>query len=243
MRPNSSELRSSLRRHSVQLYFLTVRQGARRFLDLFRFGEGKAERLAAAVVLGSLFFLVIFAVGMAGKAPLGYGLGIAGGALVVAWVTSAAFVLGPPDDALAERVDRVRAELLDRRTELREVEAEEAEDAEAGRRAADRRASRPVHCPYCDGLVPARALKCRHCGEYLDEGLREERERAGRRQTFFPGAAILSWFCPGLGQLVKGQAGRGFLFFGAVVVGLLCCGIPGVVIHVVNIFDAAVYAE
>ncbi|QDU22102.1 C1 domain-containing protein [Urbifossiella limnaea] len=242
-RPDSAALRGDVRRLNTRLYLLTVRQGARRFLDLFRFGDGAAERLAAAAVVGAVFFLVIIGVSMATGAPIGYGLGIGGAALLVAWGTSAVFVFGPADNVIAARADQTRATLLDTRLELREAIAEEEEAAEDEEDRRRRRAAKPVPCDYCGSPVSRWALKCRRCGEYLDAGLRDERERAGRRQSFYPGAAFLSWLFPGLGQMVKGQVGRGLVFLVAEVIGLFFCLVPGVVIHLINIFDAAVYNE
>lgn len=50
--------------------------------------------------------------------------------------------------------------------------------------------------------------------------------------------AILSFFIPGLGQLVKGQVGRGILIFFGVIIGLAFFVIPGVIIWIWQIVDA-----
>ncbi len=50
--------------------------------------------------------------------------------------------------------------------------------------------------------------------------------------------ALLSFFIPGLGQLVKGQAGRGILIFIGVVIGLMFLVIPGIIIWLWQIADA-----
>jgi TM2 domain-containing membrane protein YozV len=50
--------------------------------------------------------------------------------------------------------------------------------------------------------------------------------------------ALLSFFIPGLGQLVKGQVGKGILIFLSVVIGLICLVIPGVIIWIWQVADA-----
>lgn len=50
--------------------------------------------------------------------------------------------------------------------------------------------------------------------------------------------AILSFFIPGLGQIVKGQVGKGILIFIGFVVGLLALFIPGVIVWIWQIIDA-----
>lgn len=50
--------------------------------------------------------------------------------------------------------------------------------------------------------------------------------------------AILSFFIPGLGQLVKGQVGKGILVFIGFFIGLAMLVIPGVIIWIWQIIDA-----
>lgn len=50
--------------------------------------------------------------------------------------------------------------------------------------------------------------------------------------------AILSFFIPGLGQIIKGQAGKGILIFIGVIVGLVMFVVPGVLIWLWQIVDA-----
>jgi TM2 domain-containing membrane protein YozV len=49
--------------------------------------------------------------------------------------------------------------------------------------------------------------------------------------------ALLSFFIPGLGQIVKGQVGKGILIFIGVGLGLLLI-IPGIIIWIWQIIDA-----
>lgn len=50
--------------------------------------------------------------------------------------------------------------------------------------------------------------------------------------------ALLSFFIPGVGQMVKGQVGRGILILIATVIGYMFLVIPGLVIHIWQITDA-----
>ena len=50
--------------------------------------------------------------------------------------------------------------------------------------------------------------------------------------------AILSLFIPGLGQMVKGQVGKGILILIVTVVGYMFMIIPGLIIHIWQIVDA-----
>lgn len=50
--------------------------------------------------------------------------------------------------------------------------------------------------------------------------------------------AILSLFIPGLGQIVKGQVGKGIVIFFGVILGFMLLVIPGVIIWIWQIADA-----
>ncbi len=50
--------------------------------------------------------------------------------------------------------------------------------------------------------------------------------------------ALLSFFIPGLGQIVKGEVGKGILAFIGVGIGSLMLVIPGVIIWIWQIADA-----
>src|SRR5262249_49945924 len=97
---------------------------------------------------------------------------------------------------------------------------------------------------YCMEVIHRRALKCRHCGEILDEELREERERERQRarsqRPWNPGvAAVLSFLWPGLGQIYKGQVLGGFVWMFTVALGYCMCLVPGIFLHIICIFGAA----
>lgn len=85
-------------------------------------------------------------------------------------------------------------------------------------------------CRFCRGAVDAKAVKCKHCGEWLAEN-------AGF-DTF---AAILSFLIVGLGQVTQLRILHGLLFFlGAVGFGLSIWPI-GLIIYAWAIFDAGDY--
>lgn len=50
--------------------------------------------------------------------------------------------------------------------------------------------------------------------------------------------AILSFFVPGLGQLVKGQIGKGILIFIGTFFAYVAFVIPGIIVHIWNVIDA-----
>jgi hypothetical protein len=130
-------------------------------------------------------------------------------------------------------------------------ETEEAQRAavrdagEAQRRTAEAARPRPTtkRCPYCQEQILLRAVKCKHCGEILDEQLREERDPR-HPQRWHPGvAAVLSFLIPGLGQMYKGQICIGFLGLFLVLTGYAFCLIPGFIVHIFCIFSAASGSE
>jgi len=51
-------------------------------------------------------------------------------------------------------------------------------------------------------------------------------------------AGVLSLLLPGLGQIYAGKAGRGIIWFIAVGIGYLLFVIPGVILWIINIWDA-----
>lgn len=74
----------------------------------------------------------------------------------------------------------------------------------------------------------------------------EEQHRAQIAETFrsmqgeqkYGVPAVLSLFIPGLGQIVKGQVGKGILIFIGTGIGYLMLFIPGLIIHIWQIADA-----
>ena len=56
-------------------------------------------------------------------------------------------------------------------------------------------------------------------------------------------AAILSFLMPGLGQIYTEKIGRGILMFVATMIGYICLILPGLIIWVINVFDAKKQAD
>ncbi|MDD5639662.1 MAG: hypothetical protein PHR47_02550 [Candidatus Pacebacteria bacterium] len=50
--------------------------------------------------------------------------------------------------------------------------------------------------------------------------------------------AIFSFFVPGLGQIIKGQGGKGILIFIITIIGFCFFIIPGIIIWIFQIADA-----
>jgi hypothetical protein len=241
-------LDAQVRRVSWLLQSVRIRQTARKAFDLTRLGTGPAERLISAMVLGAAFFFVVLLLAHLVGLGRGYVVGLALVAFVTVMATSAVLVLWKSDAELEEQAPRLREELGELRVAALEAKAQrEAEEAlraaerevEEERRAAER-AARPRYCPYCKEVIQKYAVKCRHCGEILDEELRAER----RPQHWNPGvAAVLSFLWPGVGQMYKGQILNGFAWMFVVALGYGCCLVPGFILHVLCVFGAASGSE
>jgi TM2 domain-containing membrane protein YozV len=52
-------------------------------------------------------------------------------------------------------------------------------------------------------------------------------------------AAVLAFLIPGLGHMYKGHVGAGLLWFVITVIGYLLLIVPGLILHIVQIFTAA----
>lgn len=103
-------------------------------------------------------------------------------------------------------------------------------------------------CPYCAETIHADALKCKHCGEILDESLKTSRQQQAptivlpeqKVRKWSPGvAALLSFLIPGAGQMYKGNVGAGLLWLIFVVIGYFLVTVPGIILHLICIFAAA----
>lgn len=97
-------------------------------------------------------------------------------------------------------------------------------------------------CPFCAEEIAEQAIKCKHCGEFLDHTLRNvaRQENSFAQQKWSPGiAAVLSLVIPGAGQMYKGEVGNGLLWLISVCIGYALFMIPGIALHICCIFGAA----
>jgi DNA-directed RNA polymerase subunit RPC12/RpoP len=67
-------------------------------------------------------------------------------------------------------------------------------------------------CPYCAEEIRHDAIKCKHCGEFLNRTAATDGQPASSpKPTWSPGvAAVLSLVIPGAGQMYRGRLGEGF---------------------------------
>jgi hypothetical protein len=87
-------------------------------------------------------------------------------------------------------------------------------------------------CRRCNRNLAPGAIACSYCDTEV---------RTARKPDVQPWnglAAVLSFFIPGLGQLYKGDIGRGIVLFVLTLIGYVLLIIPGVFVHVITILDA-----
>lgn len=103
-------------------------------------------------------------------------------------------------------------------------------------------------CRYCAEIIKAEAIKCKHCGASLEEedfwAESDRKKRESQQPSFSPPklnsgtAAVLSIFFPGAGQIYRGKIGKGIIWFITVIVGYFSFIIPGIILHVLCIYNA-----
>ena len=61
-------------------------------------------------------------------------------------------------------------------------------------------------CPFCKEEIAPGAVKCKHCGEFLDPRLRTAPQAPGSSNGV---TAVLSFLVPGLSQMYGGRVAAG----------------------------------
>jgi hypothetical protein len=123
-----------------------------------------------------------------------------------------------------------------------------------------------TRCRFCNEVILVGAKKCKHCHEYLDDALREIqslKQPGGMHtpphaahalaplpqpqpvqiqqwtSTNATQAALLSFFVPGLGQMCSGRVPAGLLWMMFTCLGYVCFIVPGIVLHILCVINAA----
>jgi TM2 domain-containing membrane protein YozV len=92
-----------------------------------------------------------------------------------------------------------------------------------------------ICCPICNKEISRAATACPSCGHPINPQSMKTSQR-----SWSPGiAALLSFIIPGAGQMYKGHVGTGILWFIFVIGGYFLFIIPGAILHLVCIFNAA----
>src|SRR5262245_49069979 len=95
-----------------------------------------------------------------------------------------------------------------------------------------------ISCPECGRDVSSAAASCPHCGHPITRPVAAT--TAEPQAKWSPGiAAVLSLVIPGAGQMYKGKVGIGLVWLVAVCLGYVLVVIPGLILHLICILNAA----
>lgn len=96
-----------------------------------------------------------------------------------------------------------------------------------------------IRCPECNQRVSDTAPRCPSCG-YTLQVASAARPQMVMVREWNPGiAAVLSLFIPGAGQLYKGKVLAAIIWFLAVAAGYALLFVPGLILHLFCIINAA----
>lgn len=94
-----------------------------------------------------------------------------------------------------------------------------------------------IACPECGEQISSAASACAKCGHPIRGGGGYDNSSD---QKWHPGiAAVLSLLIPGAGQMYRRRVGAGLVWLLVVVIGYVLLIIPGLILHVICIINAA----
>jgi hypothetical protein len=221
---------------TLVLRLVQLRQSSRKTFDLTGLGPSKLGRLIAALILGGVFLLGVLLASLLLRLEANYGFLLALLVFGAVFIPSAVLILWSSDEALEEAHARALRELRARRLAKRELTARREAVAVEGKSMEVKETNEPAtqECPYCAAIISLRAVKCKHCGEFVNEHFRP------KERQWNPGiAALLSLLIPGAGQIYKGQVINGLFWLFLTVVGYFLCVVPGIFLHLLCIIGAA----
>lgn len=90
-------------------------------------------------------------------------------------------------------------------------------------------------CPSCGKGISKSAFSCPSCGHPIKE---QPAPQAAKRESSQGGAAVLSFFFPGVGQIYKGFIFAGLAWMALVAFGYFMFIIPGIILHIICVLEA-----